>query len=235
MPTKLGDMKDPDSPRDRFIPGNARTAEFLTDQTNHALLAHFWGSENTVAVVARALGWKPNAALYRVKSLLEMGILEVSRVEKRRGRAITYYRVVADEFYVPFAVTSFETEAAFVKAQLEPLFERLIEAEARRNVGRQQEGGLLIHKNAQDNIMTERVLRSRLEGDSLVTIKPTDSIRTWGTGQISNQRAQTIVKQFYELLTDLRLIDDDGPNSRLYLFQMTMLPLEDESGVEGGG
>jgi hypothetical protein len=225
-------MKVEDSRRRTFVPHDARAADFLLDASNHGLLEQFWGRENTVAQAALSANMKSNSALYRVQRMLKMGLLEVVRIEARRGRAVAHYRVSADEFYIPFEITRFENRAAFARAQLEPLFNRLIETEGQRDQsdGVNNGSGLLVQLNAQRNIVAEPRTRSQLEqGASTPSAEMITSIRSWGTAQISHERARSILERFHAIMTELTLVGDDGPECKTYLFQMTLMKTSDGS------
>jgi hypothetical protein len=224
-------MEDGSSPRQTFIATTARTADFLLNRDNHGLLNQFWGRENTVSSAAKELKITPNAALYRVRTMLEMGLLEVTRVTPRRGRAITHYTLAANAFYVPFEITRFENKAAFVRAQLEPFFDKLIESEGRPSADDALNGGwgALMSRNAHENITVRPRLRTQIE--TLAHDAPPTSatfFRYWGTGRLSSERVRGIIARFHEIFHELQTVEDDGPSAKPYLFQMTMQPIEED-------
>jgi hypothetical protein len=225
-------MKLPDSPRQTFIADNARTAEFLLNRDNQALMDRFWGREDTVAEVAKVLDLDRNKVLYRVRAMLEMGLLRVARVTPRRGRAIQHYTLSADAFYIPFEVTRFENKAAFVRAQLEPFFERLIAIEGRETEEDARNGGwgVLMHRNAQENTLTRPRLRSQIHAPPNEDPPASDTtFRLWGTGQLSPARAQDLLARFRQIFVELHSIEEEGPGARYFLFQLTLVPLEDRA------
>lgn len=84
-------------------------ARLLADPRASRFLEPFIGFERTASAVAAELGVRVSSMLYRINQSLELGLLHVSRVEPRQGRALKYYRAVADSFYVPFELTNAET------------------------------------------------------------------------------------------------------------------------------
>ena len=68
--------------------------------------------------------------LYRIKTLLRAGLLEVVREEPRKGRAVKIYRSVHDAYFVPFTMTPYATLEERLEVQAEPLFAELIRAYA---------------------------------------------------------------------------------------------------------
>jgi hypothetical protein len=55
--------------------------------------------------------------LYRVKTFVEAGLLQIVETESRRGRPIKVYRSSADAYFVPFAITPFEDIEAAIRLQ----------------------------------------------------------------------------------------------------------------------
>lgn len=74
----------------------------LVDPTIRRFLEPFLGQECTIKTAAEHLKVSSNSVLYRVNRLLELGLVQVTRIEPRRGRAIKHYRSVADVFVATF-------------------------------------------------------------------------------------------------------------------------------------
>ena len=83
-------------------------------------LSPFIGQARLVSSVARELEVPLTTLAYRVKKLLALGLLEVDRVEQRKGSPLTYYRAAADAFFVPFEATDAETLDALLARWEEP-------------------------------------------------------------------------------------------------------------------
>ena len=84
-------------------------ARFIADPKASRFLEPFLGRERTASAVAAELGVRVSSMLYRVRQLLDLGLLRVARVEPRRGRALKHYRAVAESLFVPFELTDAET------------------------------------------------------------------------------------------------------------------------------
>jgi len=95
--------------RDLLVVSDPTAARLVADPHAARFLEPFMGQERTASPVASELGVKVSSMLYRIQQLLDLGLLRVSRVEPRRGRALKYYRAVADTFFVPFELTDAET------------------------------------------------------------------------------------------------------------------------------
>src|SRR5690606_34655836 len=63
--------------------------------------------------------------LARVRRLVQAGVLEEAGRVARRGRPVRLYRTVADTFFIPFDVTSFESLEASL-AEREAYWEKLL-------------------------------------------------------------------------------------------------------------
>jgi DNA-binding Lrp family transcriptional regulator len=74
----------------------------LVDPTIRQFLEPFLGCECTIKTAAEHLQISPNSVLYRVNRLLELGLVRITRIEPRRGRAIKHYQSVADAFVATF-------------------------------------------------------------------------------------------------------------------------------------
>jgi predicted transcriptional regulator len=74
----------------------------LVDPMIRQFLEPFLGRECTIKTAAEHLRISPNSVLYRVNRLLELGLVRITRIEPRRGRAIKYYQSVADAFVATF-------------------------------------------------------------------------------------------------------------------------------------
>lgn len=106
--SKLDDMKQPSSPSLQTIT-NPHMADLLVDPYTLRQLAPFLGRECTVSQAAEETGEKANTVLSRVRRFVKVGLLEVARELKRKGRAVKVYRTVADVFFIPFEATSAES------------------------------------------------------------------------------------------------------------------------------
>lgn len=92
---------------------SADAAAILLNAETQKLLHPFF-EEKTVAVAAKELGMSTSALLYRLKKLVDFGVLEIVREEPRAGRASKVYRTVSSSFFVPFHVTKAETLEAYL-------------------------------------------------------------------------------------------------------------------------
>ena len=109
---------------------DARQAQLLTEPKSKAFFKPFLAVEHSAAEAAAELGCQLNTVLYRVKTFLEAGLLEVTRTQKRKGRAVKYYRSCHDAYFVPFTLTPYATLEERLEVQAEPIFGDLIRSYA---------------------------------------------------------------------------------------------------------
>lgn len=82
------------------------TADFLTNPETRALLSPFMAREITMSEAAKELGLELNTLHRRVRQMLELGLLEVTREDVRDGHRVKLYRATSSEFIVPMEATT---------------------------------------------------------------------------------------------------------------------------------
>jgi len=78
-----------------------RTARAFADPLRRRLLLTFVGREQALAEVAHASRLDLKRLHYHVTALKKLGLVAVTRTQRRAGRPIKFYRAVADAFFVP--------------------------------------------------------------------------------------------------------------------------------------
>ncbi len=84
-------------------------ARVLTDIKTTRLLLPFIKRPCSLSDAAHELGVKLPMLSYHVKRFVELGILEVTRTERRQGRGVKLYGSAAKTLSVPFSATPSET------------------------------------------------------------------------------------------------------------------------------
>lgn len=81
-------------------------ADFLTSPDTRYLLGPFMQRETTLSEAAAVLDGVGLSTLHRrVKQMLELNLIEVTREEVRRGHRVKLYRTTSREFVVPLEAT----------------------------------------------------------------------------------------------------------------------------------
>lgn len=88
-------------------------------------LTPFFEGEHSISEVDHALGLKVKPLANQVRALHQLGLLEQTRVQARKGRTIAYYRTSAEEFFIPAEALPLEVlergEAQYLRQFIEGL------------------------------------------------------------------------------------------------------------------
>ena len=122
-------MTEPDS-GSFYTVTDPEQARLLTEPVSKEFFKPFLAHERSAAEAAEILKASLNTTLYRIKTLLRAGLLEVTRERPRKGRAVKLYRSVHDAYFVPFHVTPYATLEERLWVQARPIFTDLISAYA---------------------------------------------------------------------------------------------------------
>ncbi|CAN5459387.1 hypothetical protein BH24DEI1_BH24DEI1_15360 [soil metagenome] len=124
-------MKEPSSSSGALVIDDPKAAALLLEPHYSQMLKPFFGAEASVGEAARQLDLDPGTAFYRVRRLLDLGIVKVAREQVRRGRALKLYRTSAERFFVPFRHAPVDDLTAFVRLHDEHWQPRLLRGIAR--------------------------------------------------------------------------------------------------------
>ncbi len=105
-------------------------ARLLTEPVSKEFFKPFLAHERSASEAADILKAGLNTTLYRIKTLLKAGLLQVVREVPRKGRAVKVYRSVHDAYFVPFRCTPYATLEERLWVQARPIFADLIGAYA---------------------------------------------------------------------------------------------------------
>ena len=122
-------MTEPDSGSFHTVT-DPEQARLLTEPVSKEFFKPFLAHERSAAEAAEMLKAGLNTTLYRIKTLLRAGLLEVTRERPRKGRAVKLYRSVHDAYFVPFHVTPYATLEERLWVQARPIFADLVGAYA---------------------------------------------------------------------------------------------------------
>lgn len=95
--------------RDALVLESAEAATFVTLPASGRYFTAFLARDRAPAEVARELGVDIGSVTYRVKQMLRLGLIRPTQKVARRGRAIQYYRSVADSVFAPMELTPVST------------------------------------------------------------------------------------------------------------------------------
>jgi hypothetical protein len=87
----------------------AAAASFVTSPVSSRFFTPFLGRERTVASVAHDIGVSIGAVTYRVRQMIDLGLIVCTKIQTRAGRPIRHYRSVADAVFAPLELTSLDS------------------------------------------------------------------------------------------------------------------------------
>lgn len=128
-------------------------AKVLLDTRYRRVLTFFAAQENTITALARHLEVSVANAYYYVKVLSRLGILNVTTIQKRAGKALRYYTCSADSYFIPNRVAPVESIRAFFAAAEAPWREQL-ERSIEQHVYEREEWGLRFFRDDVGNLHT---------------------------------------------------------------------------------
>jgi hypothetical protein len=214
---------DPNSPNSRpapYVVTDPEQAAFLGDAELRVFLLPFLGRAASVSQVAAALGIKTNAMLYRVQQMEACGLLKLDHLEPRGGRAIRHYRAVADELFLPFTATSFEsleTQIEHVELVQHQRFVRAL-ISSRQQQMLEDGWGTLHSRDQQGHINVSRACLDsggvRLPADGL-------PMSVWSDFPLPVETALELTQRLQALLNEYIHVDrgeqEDAPRYRLHI------------------
>jgi hypothetical protein len=84
--------------------GSEAAARLLTNSDEAKWITPFLGRETTIKAAASELEL-PMLGMYRaVKKFEQLGLLQITRTQTRKGRAVQHYRSSSDAYFVPYSV-----------------------------------------------------------------------------------------------------------------------------------
>ncbi len=113
-----------------FTVTDTEQARLLTEPASKEFFKPFLAHERSAAEAAAIMRCSLNTMLYRIKTLLRAGLLEVVQEKQRKGRAVKIYRSAHDAYFIPFSVTPYATLEERLEVQAEPIFAGLIRSYA---------------------------------------------------------------------------------------------------------
>lgn len=87
----------------------SEAAHLLLSKDYERFLRIVWESPKSVTEISRELEIPLQSAYYRIKKLLDCGIIEVSYESQRSGKPIKYYAPKYNAYKIPFNLTEYET------------------------------------------------------------------------------------------------------------------------------
>ncbi len=205
----------------------------VTDPKARRYLEPLVGQERSAGQLAKHLGVDLSSALYRLKQFSRLGLVEQTRLEPRRGRAVRYYRAVADGFYVPFGATPHATTETLSPHTFETSQQLLDKSVARawaEAAGEPLALGIHLYRHA-DGRLYQNVTPH--PGDAAPNrffehlLEPSSEAvwDTWGVRRLSRDEAKKLQRELASVFK--RYQPSEEKADREYVVRLAMAPLAD--------
>lgn len=218
-------MTGPDSGSPHRV-SDPRQAHLLTEPRSKEFFKPFLARERSVGEAAALLGCPLNTMLYRVRVMLDAGLIRVVETRRRAGRGIKVYRSVHDAYFVPFALTPYATLEERLEVQARPIFANLISAYAAALRASDLYGHTLLLGENGAVWTTDRLPDTAPGG--LPTVYSDMTVRL--TGEEAHEIARLLREAFVRGIHPDARSREDGP-APWYLLMVTLLPLGETRGT----
>jgi hypothetical protein len=210
---------------------NPAAARFVVNGESFRFLEPFLAQENTVSGAVRHTGADHSSVLYRVRQMLNLKLLEVSRVQHRAGRAIKHYRSTAAEFFVPFSVTDAETIRALMArftTEFQTHFDAAYGATLERT-GATHDLGIRVWRNPDGHTSRDFMPAEKAHGDTTFSdwALQDDMPPVWNQHALLRLRAsdaKALQAELARVWGRFSILED--PAGKLHALRLAVTPLE---------
>ncbi|MFB9991931.1 hypothetical protein ACFFLM_08140 [Deinococcus oregonensis] len=209
-------MEDHVSPS-YYVVRDALQAKILTDPRSKMFFTPFLATDCTVKDAAELVGCRINTMLYRVRLMLNVGLLWVKEVRPRHGRAVKIYRSAHDAYFIPLATTPFDTLEQRALTQGEPNFRRLIAAYSAA-LQEHEHSGHLVYR-ADGVVYTTDLPPPRLRNGKSLFFHDL-------TVELTATQASHIVGNLKSALTTAQESNEPGADTSPYIVMLAIVPLK---------
>jgi hypothetical protein len=205
---------------------DGEVARILVDLTQARLLEPFFDDDITLSDAAKKLNVKLTTLLYHVTKFIRLGLLEISKEESRKGKAIKYYRTTAKAFFVPFDVSPSLSLKHLLTHLDQPSDEIFNREMARTLQDISSEWGVDISKESELLIMIRRKDKPRRLETNFNPDAPA-LVSLSGEFHLDFATAKALQKELQELLESYE--KKQNPKEQLYFYRVGLTPVRDES------
>lgn len=200
-----------------------QVATFIVDVRNGLLLDAFVGDKGqSASAVAEKLNVQISTLYYKIRKMLEYNLIEICRVEKRTGRPIKYYRLSAEEFFLPLEFTPFPTLEYYLRSHLAPIQELAVKGCA-TSLERMTDGVWGISVKQKKGKGEVKIV---LQADPPQTNLPKAHAVGWRFINLSRKQAQILTARVTELMESPEVWegDDSEDEKQPYVMYTVVVP-----------
>jgi hypothetical protein len=206
----------------------------MTDLKARRYLEPFIGKERCVSDAARELDVAMSSVLYRVRRFLDLGLLTMTRQQSRAGRAIRFYRAIADGFFIPYHLTDManigDMSPQISEATLE-VFNKNLSRTWQAASGAQSTWGITVFRNREGFVESDVVPESSAEDPSTFfrgLLEP-NAPAVWDSWSIMHLKFDSAKALQHELRNILEQFQEQAvePDGKTYIVRLAMTPIEE--------
>ncbi len=212
-------------------------ARLLSNRGSFRFFEPFIAKEQSATAAAAEVGCALDTMLYRIKTFLRAGLLQVAKLEKRAGRPVKHYRSAYDAYFIPFEVTPFANLEERMREHYRSLEAVTVPAAAKllRKSGLE---GYEFYRHAETGTVWGSSAARRGELSDLLRLfhnphdpEIRDAYRGMLGGDFNSElyltydEAKALMLRFYELRSEA-VANQPKPGTNTYLLSVRFLPLE---------
>ncbi len=210
-------------------------AAFLVQDANRRYLRPFLEKSASVSEAAEELGEAVESVYYRVRRMLELGIVEVTREEPRAGRPVKYYRSVGQGLFVPFSVTGAATVEEITTASNAQIDQRFVRGQVtamRQAFEDRGAWGYRLFRDADGSVHFDYAPHDAPDDfDLLQAMLAPDAppvVSAWIGLPLPREEAKALQRELVELAARYRAkATTEGASVRYYMLRVGLAPLLD--------
>jgi hypothetical protein len=234
----LLNMTDGAFSRGPLVLTDQAAASFVTQPSSARYFLPFLGREASASAVAASLGVDIGSVTYRIRRMLELGLVLCTRVEPRAGRAVRYYRSTADAVFAPLELTPVGSLASLFRVARRDSaaeLERCLEA-AWLRLGREQSWGTHLYRLPNGYVNRDFVPRRLLDDEKFWPAVLADSAPVvwdqYAELNLTREAAKRLQLQLSGLIASYARESEEGsrPTSR-YICHLAVAPSSVPKGV----
>ena len=212
-------------------------ARLLSDPESFRFFEPFIARELSATVAAEEVECNLDTMLYRIKTFVKAGLLQVSSLEKRAGRPIKHYRSVHDAYFLPFEVTPYAELEERMREHHRAQEAVILPATAKLLRDSGLEGYEFYRHSESGKVWGNAASRSGELSDTLkLFFNPHDAQLAasyrgpiggdfTSTLHLTDEEAKTLMLKLYELRNDVKT-QQTASGTKPYFLSVTFLPLE---------
>lgn len=199
-------------------------AVFLTQPGSARYIEPFLGQECTLKDAAEILQTSMSGMFYWVDRMLALKLLDITRIEQRRGRPIKHYRATAEEFFVPFHVTRAGTYEDMLRESEKPQHDLMLRGLAKVRETQQNHWGILLSR--EDTGAIRYHFTSLEPSPSTPDPRKPAVFSGWITAHLSHEQALLLQQRMKLMLEEVTVHGADG-EGEAYVLHVGIAPHPD--------